>query len=274
MMEAIWMAALLTISADAAAGTIRPIEITAHRGESSLAPENTLAAVELAWKRGADAVEIDVHLTADGHLVVCHDGNMKRTAGRELVIAKSTLEELRALDVGVWKGAEWAGQKIPLLEEVLKTIPEKRRLYVEVKAGPETIPALKKVVEASQKRAEQVVIISFNAAVIAAAKCQMPQHRANLLVGFKQDKQTKRWSPTLDEVIASARAANADNVALSAEPPLDRAFIEGLHQAGLDVYAWTIDSPEVVRRMIEYASVGITTNRAGWMKEQLGLAKD
>lgn len=273
MVEAIWMAALLTISADAAAGTIRPIEITAHRGESSLAPENTLAAVELAWKRGADAVEIDVHLTADGHLVVCHDGNMKRTAGRELVIAKSTLEELRALDVGVWKGAEWAGQKIPLLEEVLNTIPENRRLYVEVKVGPEAVPVLKKAIEASQKRAEQVVIISFDAAVIAAAKCQMPQHRANLLAGFEQDKQTKRWSPTLDEVIASARAAKADNVALSAAPPLDRAFVERLHQAGLNVYAWTIDSPEVVRRMIEYGAVGITTNRAGWMKEQLGLAK-
>jgi glycerophosphoryl diester phosphodiesterase len=272
MVGMMWMMALLAVSADAATGANRPIEVTAHRGESSLAPENTLASVELAWKRGADAVEIDVHLTADGQLVVCHDANTKRTAGRELRIAKSTLAELRALDVGAWKGAEWVGQKIPLLEEVLKTVPENRRLFVEVKVGPEAVPILKKAVEAAQKRAEQVVVISFNAAVIAAAKRQMPENRAFLLVGFEQDKQTKQWSPTVEKVIAAARTANADSVDLSASPPLDRAFVEQLHHAGLGVYAWTIDSPEVARRMIEYGVVGITTNRAGWMKEQLGLA--
>ena len=111
-------------------------EIIAHRGESSLAPENTLAAVQLAWAGDADAVEIDVRLTADGHLVVCHDADTERTTGQKLVVGECTLAELRALDAGAWKGAEWAGQKIPLLAEILDTIPENKRLFVEVKVGP------------------------------------------------------------------------------------------------------------------------------------------
>ena len=85
--------------------------IIAHRGESRLAPENTLAAINLAWQRGADAVEIDCHLTADGHLIVCHDDNTRRTAGRKLVIRQSTLAQLRELDAGAWKGVRWGGPK-------------------------------------------------------------------------------------------------------------------------------------------------------------------
>ena len=104
------------------------------------APENTLAAFNLAWKQGADAVEIDCHLTADGHLIVCHDGDTQRTTGRKLVIRQSTLAQLRELDAGAWKGARWAGQKLPTLAEVLDTIPENRRLLVEVKVGPEAVP--------------------------------------------------------------------------------------------------------------------------------------
>ncbi len=272
MVGVMWMVALMTISADAATGANQPVEIVAHRGASHLAPENTMAAVELAWNHGADAVEIDVHLTADGHLVVCHDGNAKRTAGRELAIRKSTLAELQALDFGAWKGPEWVGQKIPRFEDVLKTIPENRRLFVEVKVGPEAVPVLKQAVEASGKQPSQVVVISFNAAVIAAAKRQMPEHRAFLLIGFEQDKQTKQWSPTVDEAIAAAKAVHADGVNISAAPPLDKAFVDRLRQAGFEVYVWTIDTPETARRLIDGGAAGVTTNRAGWMKQQLGLA--
>ena len=105
MSKAMLIVAIGTISIGAATRPSRPPEIIAHRGESWLAPENTLAAFNLAWKRGADAVELDVHLTADGHLIVCHDDNTERTTGRKLVIRQSTLAELRTLDAGAWKGA-------------------------------------------------------------------------------------------------------------------------------------------------------------------------
>jgi glycerophosphoryl diester phosphodiesterase len=241
-------------------------EIIAHRGENKLAPENTLAAFRLAWQRGADAVELDVHLTADGYLVVCHDKDTKRMADKNLVIAQSTLAELRKLTFGPPE----SGQKIPLLSEVLETIPEGKRLFVEVKIGPEAVPVLKKDIEASHKRAEQVVIISFQKAVIAEAKRRLPQHRAFWLADFKRDKKTKRWSPTVDKLISQARAIHADGIDLGYADPFDRACAEKIRAAGFELYAWTIDSPEVARRLIDFGVVGITTNRAGWLREQLG----
>ena len=249
-------------------------EIIAHRGESSLAPENTSAAVELAWAGDADAVEIDVRLTADGHLIVCHDEDTERTTGRKLVIGESTLAELRQLDAGAWKGTQWAGQKIPLLTKILNTVLENKRLFVEVKVGLEAVPALKEAVEKSGKRPEQVVVISFQPSVIAEAKRRMPRHRAFLVVGFQQDEQTGVWSPGVEEIIAEARAVQADGVDLSARPPLNGPCIEKLREAGLEVYAWTVDSAEDARRLIEFGAAGITTNRSCWMKQELADGKE
>src|SRR5689334_25434220 len=80
------------------------VEIVAHRGASFDAPENTVAAIELAWKQSADASEFDVYLTKDGKLVVIHDATTKRTANADVRVADSTLAELRKLDAGKWKG--------------------------------------------------------------------------------------------------------------------------------------------------------------------------
>ena len=184
------------------------------------------------------------------------------------------MAELRELDAGAWKGAQWVGQKLPTLAEVLDTIPENRRLFVEIKVGPEAAPALKKTVEASGKRADQIVFISFNAPAIAEVKRLMPQHRAFLLIDLRPDQRTGRRSPTVEEVIAAARRVKADGVDLSADPSLDRPFVEKLRQAGLEVYVWTVDSPEVARRLIGFGVAGITTNRAGWMKAQLAGGKE
>src|SRR5438477_1876233 len=94
------------------------VEIVAHRGESADAPENTLAAFRLAWERHDDAIELDVHLTADGQLIVCHDPDTRRTTGVKKVIKETPLAELRELDAGRWKGPQWAGEKLPTLDEV------------------------------------------------------------------------------------------------------------------------------------------------------------
>src|SRR3954447_22836048 len=85
----------------------KEVELIAHRGESADAPENTMAAFRLAWGRKDPAIELDVHLTGDGKLVVGHDADTKRTTGKKLLIKESTLEELRALDAGRWKGPDW-----------------------------------------------------------------------------------------------------------------------------------------------------------------------
>ena len=129
------------------------VEIVAHRGASFDAPENTVAAIKLAWEQKADAAEFDVFLSKDGKIVVIHDADTKRTAGVDRKVADTTLEELRKLDVGKWKDAKFAGEKIPTLEEMLATVPAGKRVFIEVKCGPEIVPELDRVLKASEAQA-------------------------------------------------------------------------------------------------------------------------
>jgi glycerophosphoryl diester phosphodiesterase len=109
--------------------------ITAHRGASHDAPENTLAALRLGFEQGADAGECDVRLTSDGRVVLLHDEGTHRVAACNLVAARHSLESLRRADVGAWKGPRYAGERIPTLEEALAVVPAGRRLLVEIKFG-------------------------------------------------------------------------------------------------------------------------------------------
>ena len=108
--------------------------IIAHRGESYDAPENTLASINLAWERGAEAVEIDVHLSKDNQVVVIHDPNTLRVSGIKKKIKNSTVADLKKLDVGSWKSAEFKNEKIPTLKEVLATVPQSKKLIIEIKS--------------------------------------------------------------------------------------------------------------------------------------------
>src|SRR4051794_36754215 len=190
----------ITAALAASAAAERHVPMVAHRGESHDAPENTLASFDLAWSRGDEAAELDVHLTKDGKLIVSHDPDTKRLAkgGVQMVIKEHTADELRTLDMGAWKDPKYAGQKLPLLDEVLAHLPAdpSRRQLIEVKGGPEAIPELVRCIERSKRPAEQLVIISFNADTIAESKRQLPKIKAFWLAQQKQDKETKAWSPT------------------------------------------------------------------------------
>ena len=110
----------------------RPI-VFAHRGARTEAPENTLAAFELAIAQGADAIELDARLTADGHIVVLHDANLDRTTNGKGRVAQKTLAELQAVDAGSPFSEKYRGEKIPLLEEVFDAIGKKTFINVELK---------------------------------------------------------------------------------------------------------------------------------------------
>ena len=99
--------------------------LAGHRGESDLAPENTMASFALAWKNGVKIVETDIHLTKDGQVVICHDADTYRTSGNKtkVIIKDSTLEEIQKVDVGAWKGPEFAGQKCPTLRQLYDAMP-------------------------------------------------------------------------------------------------------------------------------------------------------
>ncbi len=245
----------------------RRVEIVAHRGKSYLAPENTLAAFNLAWKLGADACELDIHLTSDGQLIVCHDASTKRTAGVDLAIKSTPLARLRELDVGSWKSKQFAGEKMPLLSEALATVPEGKRLLIEVKCGPESIPALQKVIRASGTKPAQACIISFSANVVEEAKRILPEHRALLISG--QSQKNGQWSPTVGQIIETAGRIHANGICVSAQPSVNAAFVAAVKSAGLEFNAWTIDTPQQARKIIGYGVDTVTSNRCAWLEAQI-----
>jgi glycerophosphoryl diester phosphodiesterase len=257
------MTALVATSAFAAEPKV---EIVAHRGASFDAPENTVAAIELAWKQKADASEFDVYLTKDGKIVVIHDADTKRTAGAAMKVSASTLAELRKLDAGKWKGAKFAGEKLPTLEEMLATVPEGKRVFIEVKCGPEIVPELDRVLKAAKLKPEQTAVISFNAGVIAATKKARPDLKAYWIVGLGGKGKPK----TAEELIAKAKEIKADGLDLSATPAvLDKAFGDKVKAAGLKLYVWTVDDPALAKKMLAAGVESITTNKPGWLREQL-----
>jgi glycerophosphoryl diester phosphodiesterase len=138
------------------------VEIIAHRGASFDAPENTLTAMKLAWEQNADAIELDLWLSKDGRLVVFHDADAKRIAGVPRKIAEMTWAEVQGLNAGAWKDPQFKGERIPTLESILETVPKGRRAVLEIKSGPEIVPEIKRVLDASKRSPREIAIISFN----------------------------------------------------------------------------------------------------------------
>src|SRR5262249_48645273 len=156
--------------------------------------------------------EFDVHLTKDGRLVAIHDASTQRTTGTDLKVADSTLADLRQLDAGKWKGEKFAGEKLPTLDEVLAAVPAGKRVFIEIKCGPEAVPEMDRVVKASKLKPEQTCVISFNADVVAAVKEARPDLQALWIVSLHAQGKSA------EDLIARAKDINSDGLNLSATP--------------------------------------------------------
>lgn len=252
----------------------RAADIVAHRGASWDAPENTAAAYRLAWEQGADAAETDVYLTRDGRIVCLHDRTTKRTTGVDRIVAERTFEELRTLDAGSWKDARWKDEPIPTLTEVLATMPAGRRLYIEIKCGPEIVPVLAGVLRESGRPAAETVVISFGLDNVRAVRKAMPELKVYWLAEWKKDPDTGRWLTRVEDLIASAIEAGADGLDLAANGPLDAAAVAKIREAGLEFHVWTVNDPAVARRMVALGVDSITTDRPGRLREQLAATAE
>ena len=240
---------------------VKHLKIIAHRGASDVAPENTLASVELAWRLGADAVEVDVRLTRDGRIVVIHDETTDRTAGRHLEVAAADSSQLRRLDVGRHKHPRFAGERIPYLEEVLQTVPPGRQLFIEIKCGPEILSPLVQTVTRSGKRS-QVVIIGFDLQTMREAKTALPDVPTHWLCD-KRVLQSYEGS-----IVAKAKTNGLDGLDLHWSG-LTRRFIRAVKAAGLQLYVWTVDNPAQALRLTALGADGITTNRPGRLRYRM-----
>jgi glycerophosphoryl diester phosphodiesterase len=244
--------------------------IIGHRGASHDAPENTIASYKLAIEQGADGFEGDYWLCKDGHILDLHDADTKRVAGKKLSVTKADFDELRALDIGSWKDPKWKGEKIPTLEEVLNAVPVGKKVFLELKSGPEVVGPMAKVIEKSSVSPEQIVLISFHDDAIAECKKQMPHIKALWLCGFKK-KDDKHKQPTAEEVAATLKRIGADGLDAEAVPDyLDAAFLKRLKELGCKEFSvWTVDDPQVAKFYADLGAWSITTNRPGWLRSQL-----
>lgn len=242
--------------------------ILAHRGESYIAPENTLAAFKLAWEKGAKAVELDVYMTPDKKIVCIHDAMTGRTGGGvNLPVKETNSEELRKLDFGKWKGEQYAGEKIPFLSEALATIPKGGRMLVEIKCGVDILPYLRDILDASGKRS-QVMIISFSLEVVAASKKLMPDLRTYYLSMPAKDPKTGQRLPYDRKLIQTALDNKLDGLDLYYQG-VTKEFADAIKAAGLALWTWTVNDAVEAKRQMELGVDGLGTDRAAWLTEQL-----
>lgn len=241
--------------------------ILAHRGESYIAPENTLAAIELAWKKGAEAVEIDIHLTRDNRIVVIHDSSTGRITGTDLVVSETDADELRELDFRRSKGEQFAGERIPFLSEVLATIPPLGTLLIEIKCGTDVLPNLRDTLDESGKRS-QVKIISFDLGVVSAAKKLMPDITTYWLGAPEKDPLTGRRRPYDPKLIQLALDNNLDGLNLEYSV-LTEDYIDAIKSVGLEFWSWNVNDPIEAKRLMEMGVDGLGTDRCEWLKQQM-----
>jgi glycerophosphoryl diester phosphodiesterase len=138
-------------------------------------------------------------------------------------------------------------------------VPAGKRAFVEIKIGPAAIPALQRALQLHARPVDEVVIMSFKIETVREAKRRLPAHNVHWLVGKERHSN----------MIACGRDAGADALNILAEPDVDAALVKQVHDAGLQLFVWTIDDPPLAKRMLAIGVDGITTNRAAWMREQL-----
>jgi glycerophosphoryl diester phosphodiesterase len=257
----------LSLSPGIATGQV----IVGHRGASHDAPENTIAAFQEAWAQKADGVEGDFYVTKDQQIVCIHDADTKRTAGRKLIVAESTLQELRDLEYGSWKDARFRGEPIPTFAEVMAAIPKGKLFVIELKTGPEIVPLLKAELQRLNAEPRDLLIIAFKKPTVVAVRELLPEIRVHWLTGFKQDKKTGEWHPTLPEVISGLKETRATGIGFQGNRNIVTAdFLAELKKHGLKEYhVWTIDEREDARHFRDLGVIGITTNRPAFIREGL-----
>lgn len=229
-----------------------------HRGESSTAPENTLSSFRLAWQLNADGAECDIHLSKDNRVMIMHDANTKRTSGVDMEIKNTNSDDLRKLDVGVFKDSTYLNEKMPFLEEAISIVPEGKKFVIEIKCGTEVFPFLKAIVDESGKKA-QLIFISFDWDVIVEAKKQFPENKCYWLSSKKE---------TLADKMKECSEVGLDGLDLNYKV-IDEEVMAKAKELNLDIITWTVDKPEEAKRLIGIGVKGFTTNRTAWLKSQV-----
>jgi len=232
------------MSSNASVTDHKPV-IIAHRGASGIAPENTLAAIDLAMQSQAEIIEIDVHLTKDGKIVVIHDKSVDRTTNGTGLISELTLGEIRALDAGSWYSESFAGEKIPLLSEVMDMVVGRKKLLIEIKSGVKDYPGIdRKVVEVIKEydALDWCIVQSFDDKTLMEINRQWPEVCLHKLIVFKFRLLPLAFDGSIRR-FTSKKYSFVDAI----NPHykfINKRFVKNRHKAGFGVNVWGGKEPD------------------------------
>jgi len=220
--------------------SLRKVLVVAHRGASAYEPENTLRSLRRALEIGADMVEVDVHASRDGHIVVIHDAKVERTTNGKGYVKDLTLKEMRKLDAGL-------GEKVPTLEEVVELMRGKAQLVIEIKV-PRTEEKVLRIIKEGSLR-NNVLISSFYHTAVKHVRELDPKIKTGIIISSRPVKPAQL---SID--------ANAD-VLFPRYVYVDQEMVREVHKQNLTIYPWTIDDLNEIRPFIKMGVDGIVTNK-------------
>ncbi len=228
----------------------RPVVVCAHRGNSAEAPENTLAAISSAIAVGADALEIDVQLSSDGHLMVIHDATCRRTGRHPGVVRDMTFLELKAVDVGRWFAKKFAGERIPTLEEVIHLCQKRIVLVVEVKSPIEDVEPLCDVLIPMIRKYKLIkwaCVVSFCPDILLAIHKHEPALQLGILLNKPELFREMLARPEFQGVVPRYNL-------------LTQSRLAEIRRLGKWVCAWTIDSPQLLHKVLKLGEIDIVAS--------------
>jgi glycerophosphoryl diester phosphodiesterase len=223
--------------------------VTAHRGASGLAPENSMSSMLKALELGADFAELDVQETSDGVLILLHDNSLKRTTGLEKNIWEMDYTSLIGIDAGQWYDSKFKGEPIPRLESVMDTVRGKMKLNIELKYNSHDKRLAERVVELVVRKnyINECILTSFNFEAINLVR----KLNKTIKVGY-----------IFSKIPEGVDVFTADVDLLSVNYKLvEKDFVEKAHANDKEVHVWTVNEPEEMQRLINLGVESIITNR-------------
>ncbi|MCK2043173.1 glycerophosphodiester phosphodiesterase [Chromohalobacter sp. TMW 2.2308] len=274
------------------------VQVIAHRGASGYAPEHTWYAYDKALAMGTDYLELDVHMSADGHLVAIHDTTLERTTDGQGPVKEHSLDELKALDAGSWFNQAhpeyaddaYAGAKLLTLDDVIDRYGQDVRYYIETKSPqdyPELQDALVSKLEAEGLvQSGSVVIQSFSQTSLQEIHDLNPDIPLIQLLWYSPGEDGKTLEEWTGVTPSPANITDADfqaianyadgvgpNYLYEGEPVIDARFIEQAHANDLLVHVYTINDKDRMRRLLGWGVDGLFTNFPDQLKDVLAEAE-
>jgi len=243
--------------------------IIAHRGASATHPENTHAAFDAALAEGCDGIELDLQLTRDGVPVVYHDRTLRKIGGGHRPVRRATAAEIARLDAGAWRGARFAGQRVPRLDDVLARYARRTTLLLEIKVRPGDRRAGVPVALAAalvrrlrrRRLLRRVLVLCFDLDTLRLVREDAPAIRTVLNL-----EAPRRITPSLLRAIEVVSALSIDVRTISP------GIVAAAHERGRSVLAYTCNTLRAVRRAAAAGAEGVMSDRPAWLSRALRAA--